>query len=78
MRRTRSRLNIDTELSHLNRSKRSLHFREVYTDEMKAVVATAYHKDIELLGYEFDDLPDASLSGGVTSERMRSMMSVEP
>lgn len=52
----RARLDITPDLSHLNRSSRSSDYRGAYTDEMKAIVACAFRKDIDLLGYEFGGL----------------------
>jgi hypothetical protein len=59
----RSQLGIAAELSHLNQSSRSRNYHQVYTNEMKAIVARAYRKDIDLLGYEFDGLRDRAAAG---------------
>jgi hypothetical protein len=51
----RRRLNgVGSDLKHLNASKRR-DYRAYYTDETRAIIAKACHKDIELFGYEFED-----------------------
>jgi hypothetical protein len=58
----RSRLGVDATLSHLNPSSRSRDYREIYTNEMKEIVACAYRDDIALFGYEFDRARASSLA----------------
>lgn len=43
---------IKKPLPHSNKSKSS-NYRDLYTEEMKAIVQKEYSQDIELLGYEF-------------------------
>lgn len=43
-----------TLIRHRKQTKRS-DFREYYDDKSRAVIARVYARDIELLGYEFDD-----------------------
>ena len=38
---------------HLNRTERSVDYPEYYTPETRDMVAEVYHRDIDLLGYEF-------------------------
>lgn len=44
------------QLPHRNptASRRDLHYREIYTDAAREVVATAYRREFDRFGYEFD------------------------
>jgi hypothetical protein len=50
----KKKLDIKSNLRHENRSKRES-FRKYYTDETRAIVESAYAKDIELFNYRFDE-----------------------
>ena len=47
------KLGLDVQLPHLNRSH-NINFRDSYTDEMAAIVAQLYKKDLEIFDYKFD------------------------
>lgn len=50
------RLGVDAVLRHSNRSTQSNRdFRQQYDDRMIQIVADVYRKDIEVLGYDFDN-----------------------
>jgi len=46
-------LKTPVTLPHINRSDRVSSYRKAYTPETRAIAAAAYHRDIELFGYEF-------------------------
>lgn len=50
-----NRIGITASLPETNKSKRT-NYQDYYTDETKQIVADMYHKDIELLGYNFDGI----------------------
>jgi hypothetical protein len=50
----RARIGTGKPLAHLNPSSRAQDYRDVYTEDMKQIVARAYHKDIMLFDYAFD------------------------
>jgi hypothetical protein len=48
-------ISSNSKLLHLNKSmKRNDEYKEYYTEETKKIVEYVYHKDIQLLGYNFD------------------------
>lgn len=59
----RKQLATGEPLSAKNRNAHRQDYRTYYTPETKAIVGEVYRKDIELLGYDFDNarLPSASL-----------------
>lgn len=58
------RLGVQDNLQYLNRSsKKPRDYRAFYTAETKAIVAAAYRRDIELLGYDFDGIAEAGPAG---------------
>ncbi|WP_152052732.1 sulfotransferase family 2 domain-containing protein [Tautonia marina] len=50
----RARIGTGEPLAHLNPSSRAHDYRDVYTEDMKQIVAQAYHKDISLFHYTFE------------------------
>lgn len=50
----KGRLGIDTELQHLNPSKRT-DYKKYYTEETKGIIAHIYHRDLEIFGYDFEN-----------------------
>ncbi len=49
-----SRLGLETQLPHENKTKRKSDYRRYYTDRTAAMVERAYQKDVELFGYSFE------------------------
>ena len=63
-------LNSGPALKHENpTSHKKLDYRDFYTDEMRHIVSEVYAKDIELLGYNFDN---SSLAAQLKNRSMSS------
>lgn len=50
-------LDIKVDIPHLNKSKRAASYVNVYTREMRKIVAHAYAEDINLFSYVFGEQP---------------------